>query len=244
MEVHSHTHSPRKKFKHYAFEFFMLFVAVFCGFLAESFREYRVERHREHEYIALLQRDFKIDSSSIQDCINFNKRQLGFYDSLLSAVKRKEYEIRSNRLYRYFIETTYYYRFSPTDRAIQQLKNAGGLRLVQNLPASDSITAYYEQAKAVQDQGETFMRYFDEYHRDAFNIFEYGQFDSFLYDPSVAESTVTNMTLMTKESSVLKRFYSKLFVLRFIIVSYLEELERLKLKLGNCRKFLYRAYHS
>ena len=35
MEVHGHTHSPRKKWTHYFWEFFMLFLAVFCGFLAE-----------------------------------------------------------------------------------------------------------------------------------------------------------------------------------------------------------------
>ena len=35
MEVHQHTHTPRKKWTHYFWEFLMLFLAVFCGFLAE-----------------------------------------------------------------------------------------------------------------------------------------------------------------------------------------------------------------
>ena len=46
MEVHHHahlasgeTHTSRKKWTHYLWEFLMLFLAVFCGFLAENQRE-------------------------------------------------------------------------------------------------------------------------------------------------------------------------------------------------------------
>ena len=35
MEVHHHSHTSRKKWMHYFWEFLMLFLAVFCGFLAE-----------------------------------------------------------------------------------------------------------------------------------------------------------------------------------------------------------------
>jgi len=35
MEIHAHSHTPRKKWTHYFREFLMLFPAVFCGFLAE-----------------------------------------------------------------------------------------------------------------------------------------------------------------------------------------------------------------
>ena len=36
MEVHAHTHTPRKKWTHYFWEFLMLFFAVFCGFLSRK----------------------------------------------------------------------------------------------------------------------------------------------------------------------------------------------------------------
>jgi hypothetical protein len=44
MEVHAHTHTSRKKWTHYFWEFLMLFLAVFCGFLAE----YKLEHVIEH----------------------------------------------------------------------------------------------------------------------------------------------------------------------------------------------------
>jgi hypothetical protein len=51
MEVHTHSHTAPKKWTHYLWEFLMLFLAVFCGFLAENIREQSVERHRENQFI-------------------------------------------------------------------------------------------------------------------------------------------------------------------------------------------------
>ncbi len=48
MEVHKHPHhvTHKKKWTEYLLEFFMLFLAVFLGFLAENIREDNVERRR------------------------------------------------------------------------------------------------------------------------------------------------------------------------------------------------------
>jgi len=46
MEVHHHSHSSGKKWTHYLWEFLMLFLAVFAGFLAENQREHYVEDQR------------------------------------------------------------------------------------------------------------------------------------------------------------------------------------------------------
>ena len=53
MEVHAHDlHKAHGHgWKHYLFEFLMLFLAVFCGFLAENFREHKVEEERGIQYI-------------------------------------------------------------------------------------------------------------------------------------------------------------------------------------------------
>ena len=64
MEVHHHTQHP-KKWKEYISEFLMLFFAVFAGFLAESYLDYRTERHKEHDYLVSLVSDLKIDSADV-----------------------------------------------------------------------------------------------------------------------------------------------------------------------------------
>src|SRR6476660_3728816 len=67
MEVHKHplhvTH--KKKWGEYLLEFFMLFLAVFLGFIAENIRENSVERHREKEFAQLLLLDLKADTTAL-----------------------------------------------------------------------------------------------------------------------------------------------------------------------------------
>ena len=65
MEVHAHTHTPRKKWTHYFWEFLMLFLAVFCGFLAEYQLEHKIEKDRERKFMRLLVQDLQSDSDSI-----------------------------------------------------------------------------------------------------------------------------------------------------------------------------------
>jgi hypothetical protein len=48
-----------KKWTHYLWEFLMLFLAVFCGFLAEYQLEHKIEKDRELQYIRSLYEDLK-----------------------------------------------------------------------------------------------------------------------------------------------------------------------------------------
>src|SRR5574338_1328038 len=70
MEVHHHSHAEGKRLKHYLFEFFMLFFAVFCGFLAENQREHIVERQREKQYMSTMLEDLKSDTAFLNFTIN------------------------------------------------------------------------------------------------------------------------------------------------------------------------------
>ncbi len=62
MEVHAHTHTARKKWTHYFWEFLMLFLAVFCGFLAENFREHKIEHKRARQFAISLVNDLSGDT--------------------------------------------------------------------------------------------------------------------------------------------------------------------------------------
>ena len=76
MEVHHHAHpstSPghRKKWSHYFWEFIMLFLAVFCGFLAENQREHMIEHQREKKFATSLYEDLKKDTADLMSDIPF-----------------------------------------------------------------------------------------------------------------------------------------------------------------------------
>jgi len=59
------THTIYPTVKEYFKEFLMLFLAVFAGFLAESYLEYRTERHKEHDFLNSLKKDLVSDTLAI-----------------------------------------------------------------------------------------------------------------------------------------------------------------------------------
>src|SRR5215203_1374939 len=83
MEVHAHTHTARKKWTHYFWEFLMLFLAVFCGFLAEYQLEHRIEKERGEEYIVSLIDDLKDDEIHLQSMLDQDGQGIVILDSLI-----------------------------------------------------------------------------------------------------------------------------------------------------------------
>src|SRR5689334_12532902 len=65
MEVHKHPHhvTHKKKFGEYLLEFFMLFLAVFLGFIAENVRENIVEKERTERYMHAMVENLKYDTT-------------------------------------------------------------------------------------------------------------------------------------------------------------------------------------
>ena len=74
MEVHSHTHTERKKWTHYLWEFLMLFLAVTLGFFVENQREHLVENKREIVYINSFIEDLKLDTSQFKRVNRITKK--------------------------------------------------------------------------------------------------------------------------------------------------------------------------
>src|SRR6185503_13665330 len=83
MEVHAHTHTARKKWAHYFWEFLMLFLAVFCGFLAEYQLEHQIEKERELQFVRSLANDIKADINHLTAIIEKRSEKVNRLDSLL-----------------------------------------------------------------------------------------------------------------------------------------------------------------
>ncbi len=147
MEVHPHTHTVpiaigRKKFTHYLWEFLMLFLAVFCGFLAEYQLEHVIEKQKARQYIVSFYEDLKTDTARYSYLI------ITYKDKITALATRKEcFEDlkRGNKsdscLANLFENSNFFPDLVYTDRTLQQLKNAGGLRLL-NQSDADSILVY------------------------------------------------------------------------------------------------------
>ncbi len=148
MEVHAHSHSSpdkggtRKKWTHYFWEFLMLFLAVFCGFLAENQREHMVEHQREKKYAESLLEDLNKDTIGLAYSIPFWEGYIKRIDTLRNEIKKPALQRDQRLLYRCVIKMRYYDNFSYNDRTIEQLKNGGNFRLIRNKAIADSLIDY------------------------------------------------------------------------------------------------------
>ena len=149
MEVHHHSHTPRKKWTHYFWEFLMLFLAVFCGFLAEYKLEHTIEHNREREFITTLVEDLKTDTAQLTANIQYKIWNERMIDSLVILFSQNESGSNSNDLYYYARNLFRPQYFFPNDRTILQLKHAGGMRMIRKLSVSDSIMNYDQQVRYI-----------------------------------------------------------------------------------------------
>lgn len=149
MEVHHHSHTENpstghagKKFKHYVFEFFMLFLAVFCGFLAENQREHMVEHQREKEFMISMLEDLRTDSLKLTLMMDFFETVKLKYDSVSNLLKPPVSSKALLKAYRIIAELDDIANFNYTNRTVSQLKNAGGFRIIRKQNVANDIADY------------------------------------------------------------------------------------------------------
>jgi hypothetical protein len=147
MEVHHHAHDPaephhKKNWKSYFWEFLMLFLAVFCGFLAEYQLEHVIEHDREKQYIENLLLDLKKDSISIEQ--NMKTRE-GRKNSAGSFIQELDPAVTNEKLDKIYYNAnglSSLQIFNYSNATIQQLKYSGLMRLIRKPNVVNSINAY------------------------------------------------------------------------------------------------------
>jgi hypothetical protein len=150
MEVHGHAHHEGKKsWKSYIWEFLMLFLAVFCGFLAEWKLEHVIENQREKEYIHSIVEDVNEDINQTTKLIGFLKIETERLDSLMAALTSTKINQNSNRAFQLWNQTRGFPDFIHNDRTMQQLKSTGSLRTIRVKIVSDSIMKYDQMVKMI-----------------------------------------------------------------------------------------------
>jgi len=228
MEVHSHTHTERKKWTHYLWEFLMLFLAVFCGFLAENQREHMVEHQREKKYINSLITDLNRDTADIRSVISFCIAKFHGMDTLTQLLN-KDMLSKDEEKELYYLNDKYaasIYIMVFNERTIKQLLNSGNLRLIRKQEISDSIINYYGSLDFIKGQENVY----DEMSRrlifSAEDIFDNSASlkkmnpDSSFYRDVRQEK----MNLITKDKNVLRKYSQMVITARAMLSTYLSML--------------------
>jgi hypothetical protein len=129
MEVHAHTHTERKKWTHYFWEFLMLFLAVFCGFFAENQREHYIEKQRAKEFAESMVADLALDVSNLDFIIKEYDSAARNVDSFLRIVSMAHIKsVPGGAIYYYGDAANSGYRMAFNTATIEQLKSSGSLR--------------------------------------------------------------------------------------------------------------------
>jgi hypothetical protein len=148
MEVHHHPEVEKKGLKEYVLEGLMIFLAVTMGFFAETIREGISDRAKGHDYIRSFVEDLRKDTATFSDLIAFDKRKLLELSHIYSCYDSLAKDSRSAGCLVPIIKYSGFNRTENfTDGTIQQLKNAGGFRLL-NKTDKDSIVSYDHAARA------------------------------------------------------------------------------------------------
>jgi len=151
MEVHHHSHHP-KKWKEYLTEFLMLFLAVSLGFLAENIREHYVEKERSHELVGSFIKDVETNIYYIDSLMKNNHSLIMKNDSAV-------YYLMTNNV----IDLDSFFTFLPlssfryisNNETYDQMKSSGSLRYIKDTLLLRKIINYNNSSKATEFRSVT-----------------------------------------------------------------------------------------
>jgi hypothetical protein len=220
MEVHHHTNTSHRKWTHYLWEFIMLFLAVFCGFLAENFREHQQEHARERTYIKSMIEDVATDTMMLTRVTNTVMVFPLVFDTICQISYSKVItDSMVTALYKYHRKySNIILPISFTNRTSAQLRNAGAMRLIRNNKVADAITQYWDITALVERNGSNY----EEYRKDLLN-FGYQLFSDEYFDrKSVVVIPIlrTQPELMTRDPKMLKSYANRISHLASVIRSF------------------------
>ena len=192
----------------------MLFLAVFCGFLAEYQLEHKIERDRETTYIKSMIEDLKADTLSLSDHLVFRSDRRRRLDSLSYLLQQSDYNNHTSLIYFYARWGARNPSFFLTDRTLSQLKNSGGMRLIRKVAASDAIVGYDAQIKFLSNQ---YLGLEQEVVKDHFRRME-SLFDGNVLDQMYGDTILIvpegNPPLLTTDKKLINEFVSHLHFLK------------------------------
>src|ERR1035437_668793 len=246
MEIHHHPdlHHRKKRWREYFIEFIMIFLAVTLGFFAESYRESRADRSKEMEYIKAMLEDAQTDTANYQEAINLNMIRAGVLDSLARLCYN--YNGNSDKdIYRLYRRALRHPDFAnPTERTLMQLKNSGGMRMLQRKVAVDSIINYDDFAKKLGDQRDAYTKFLAGIMEESMDMINH---DNYAFDTAssiavrVFEANKTPKLMNTDKTKLIK-FGNREMSFKGVVLFYMVRLREGKQHALNLITTLRREY--
>ncbi len=173
MEVHHHSHTARKRWTHYFWEFLMLFLAVFCGFMAEYQLEHKIEKDREKVYMQNMLDDLEADTAIYSDYAARNAVVSDLVDTIMVLIKSPDRRKHISKLaYSSRILTAKWKQIAMVKRTYEEMKSSGHLRLIRNKEVSGKVSSYYNSLSELDTYNEVGMMWSDNYAEAMAKLFD------------------------------------------------------------------------
>ena len=229
MEVHKHPHhvTHKKKWGEYLLEFFMIFLAVFLGFVAENKREHMVEEDRAKQYAKSLISDLRNDTVMVNDHIQQITMNMNRIDSLCGYVYDKSLNQINNFDLIYKSSIGSYNPYTWNRATLEQIKSSGSLRyfndsIVKKISAYDAFTRHMDDDYQVdEDQNsKPFTKreqILDMNYPGRLVMFLYSKYDSLKNAAYYEEMRNLNKPLVAKDINDIKVLVNEAVQLRALI---------------------------
>lgn len=251
METHAHHlhNAPGKSFWHFFFEFFMLFLAVFCGFLAENQRERIEENQLEKQYMGTLLEDLKIDTAKLSRLKLFANKVIGRRDSVIKYLRPP---VNDKNLPQYIRESQYMLTLSGynyNDRTVEQLRSSGNYRLIRKTNVTDSLISYdtymrgtfTKNYNAVYDHRHALMGMLSDIY-DIALVQDVDKDHNVIID-SLKKDGLYPLHLFTNDPKILFHYYNECLLQANLNMDFKNWINRMQAKASNLIALIQKEYH-
>jgi len=249
MEVHKHPHHVmhKKKWSEYVLEFFMLFLAVFLGFIAENIREHSVNKEIEKRNVESFISNLREDSTVLIASIEVNSNRLIFLDSLLvlKSSDLPDRVFRQHFIY-YMLKLGYLNYFLSNGSTFEQMRSSGTLRLLSH-DVLDSILKYQTLYSNIRRQGEICIAWWNksiEKISESIDLVPLSRLGTNpLLDVTYKQLEAIQLPEFPKDGDILKSYYNWRMNERIAQAYYNEKLYEQLHYLRILLPFLQKKYH-
>ena len=223
----------------------MLFLAVFCGFLAENQREHYIEHQREKQFISSFINDLHADTAKLVTLIDRRNAREARLDSLTSLLNSDSTTGRTKDIYFFavIIPLVTNNQFTPTDGTMQQLKNSGGLRLIRKRIIADSIIKYDAAIRSLQRLDEQEQSIINIYREVAPKIFIGLELAKLTDENNIPVRIDFNPGLMDGYKTSLNEFNTRLLSAKNVNKGYRREAKKMLQQATRLLLALKKEYH-
>ena len=251
MEVQKHPHHVMhsKKWSEYVLEFFMLFLAVFLGFVAENIRENISKHEREKQLMEMMVQDLKSDNVQLDSIVKINQTIYNEMDTMrklvYTAIRAPLPDSSIKKLYYFFrFYSLNIRRFNGTPRSLNLFDKNDAFTSLKKQNVAASIGEYFDLQARTQTQWEAFRTY-------QFSAYDVGET---IFDPELLENYVATRNenlfrqstqkfeFMTSDKKTFQLYASKLSVAAEVQLGYINRLKQLEIRASALLSLVKKEY--